>query len=185
VHHRAGEASDLSDRAPFRRYRLPGGIASSRWSPDGLLLAVYTCDGRLEVRWGDSLERPGPAIEGLPANDSAYLEWSPTSREFFVGARIGYVGVFSVRPDNLVFERQLRATVKHLSDVAWSPDGSVLVALVDEDELHVWDPGTGALLATERIRERFARLLWCGPGRLVVAGRGYPSLSSATPSLTL
>ncbi|HEV7657699.1 MAG TPA: TIR domain-containing protein [Mycobacteriales bacterium] len=184
MHHRAGEASDLSDRAPFRRYRLPGGIASSRWSPDGLLLAVYTCDGRLEVRWGDSLERSGPAIEGLPANDSAYLEWSPTSREFFVGARIGYVGVFSVRPDNLVFERQLRATVKHLSDVAWSPDGSVLVALVDEDELHVWDPGTGALLATERIRERFARLLWCGPGRLVVAGRGYPSLSSATPSLT-
>ena len=102
-------------------------------------MAVYTCDGRLEVRWGDALDRPGTAIEGLPAAGTAFLEWSPTSREFFVGAQIGYVGIFSVRPDNLIFERQLRARVKHLSDVAWSPDGSVIVALVDEDELHVWD----------------------------------------------
>jgi small GTP-binding protein len=173
----------VSDQAPFRRYLVPDGIASSRWSPDGLLLAVYTRDGRLEVRWGDSLDGPGVVIEGLPADEGAYLEWSPTSREFFVGARIGYVGIFSVRPDNLIFERQLRATVKYLSDVAWCPDGSVLVALVDEDELHVWDTGSGALLATERIRERFARLQWCGPRRLAVAGRGYPSLSSAAPSL--
>jgi small GTP-binding protein len=184
VRHSAGDLSDVSDRASFRRYLVPGGIASSRWSPDGLLLAVYTADGRLEVSWGDAFDSPSrPAVEGLPPG-GAYLEWSPDSREFFVGARIGYVGIFSVRPDNLIFERQLRATVKHLSDVAWSPDGSLLVALVDEDELHVWDTRTGALLATERIRERFARLLWCGPRRLVIGGRGYPSLSSATPSLT-
>lgn len=181
---RSAGDSDLSEQAPLRRYRAPGGIASSRWSPDGLLIAVYTADGRLEVRWGDAFDGPGPVIEGLPTGGGAYLEWSPDSREFFVGARIGYVGIFSVRPDNLVFERQLRATVKHLSDVAWSPDGSLLVALVDEDELHVWDAHTGALLATERIRERFARLLWCGQRRLVIGGRGYPSLSSVTPSLT-
>jgi small GTP-binding protein len=184
VLHSAGDLSDPSGHVPFRRYRVPGGVASSRWSPDGLLIAVYTADGRLEVSWGDAFDGPSPVIEGLPTGGGAYLEWSPDSREFFVGARIGYVGIFSVRPDNLIFERQLRATVKHLSDVAWSPDGSLLVALVDEDELHVWDAHTGALLATERIRERFARLLWCGPRRLVIGGRGYPSLSSATPSLT-
>jgi len=169
---------------PVRRFSSAAGISSSRWSPDGLLLAVYTSDGRLEVHWGDALDQPGPGIEGLPTAGTSFLEWSPTSKEFFVGARIGYVGIFSVRPDNLIFERRLRARVKHLSDVAWSPDGSVIVALVDEDELHVWNAASGVLLATERIRERFARLLWCGAARLAVAGRGYASLSSTAPTLT-
>jgi small GTP-binding protein len=184
VNHRTRGRSDLSDRVPVRHFSPSGGVTSSRWSPDGLLLAIYTSDGRLQVHWGDALDQPGITIEGLPTGGSSFLEWSPTSKEFFVGARIGYVGIFSVRPDNLIFERRLRARVKHLSDVAWSPDGSVIVALVDEDELHIWDAASGVLLSTERIRERFARLLWCGPGRLAVAGRGYASLSSTAPTLT-
>jgi dipeptidyl aminopeptidase/acylaminoacyl peptidase len=110
VNHRTAGRSDLSDLVPVRRLLSPSGISSSRWSPDGRILAVYTCDGWLEVRWAESLDEPAGRIEGLPANGTAFLEWSPTSTEFFVGARIGYVGIFSVRPDNQIFERQQRAT---------------------------------------------------------------------------
>jgi WD40 repeat protein len=134
---------DPADGTVVRRIHGPRNSAS--WvelSPDGTRVAANTVDGIFDV-WDLRTGRLELSWESNDGHEPGGMAWSPDSRRLAVDPRSDTsIQVVDVDTGRLVWQ----GAEGFGFDVAWSPDGSMIVT--DGSTLEAWDAETGRHLFT-------------------------------------
>jgi len=128
------------------------------WSPDKGTVALVTDKIRLiDVASRDVVQEFG---EGSHA-----VAWSPDASELACGNTI-----YDVQSGDAL--RSLSETLGSISVLAWSPDGKTLAGAADEDNVFLWDSGTGLPLCPSlKGHQTPVRLLrWLDNGNTLASG---------------
>jgi WD40 repeat protein len=167
-----------------RRATLKLARARTVWSPDGKLLATgYPGAGEAAALWDAAT---GELRAVLDTKSPAWrMAWSPDGKAL---ATPGYLGQDFAYLLWDVASGKLRASLigprasYSYSDLAWSPDGTRLAIVYDDQEVQLWETATGTLRTTLTLRtaprpEGFARplsqmavLAWSPDEKLLATG---------------
>jgi WD40 repeat protein len=121
-------------------------VMSAAWRRDGALLATACWDRKLRL-WDP---RAGTLVAVIDAGTMQLLSvaFDPTGRQIIAGSHGGDVAIFDVatRLRAVAFDGHTDA----VSTAAWSPDGGLVATAGYDGTARVWDPATGAQLASRR-----------------------------------
>jgi WD40 repeat protein len=108
---------------------------------------LVTGDGRALAIWRLGADSPalGRLVTRL-SGGAAILVFSHNGSDAYIGARSSsYWDVFDVRRGRI---RASHPQTSMTNSVAWSPDGKTIAIARDDGQVHIFDPATGAVMAT-------------------------------------
>lgn len=124
---------------------LGRGVGYAAFSPDGAVFASGGADAKVTIR-NSSDGRILKVIEGMPSTVAEFA-FSPDGRRLAVkcqdGLRSYPITLWDIESGALI-----RSLGESMDSIAWSPDGRLLAAGSDYQDVTVWDAGSGALLHT-------------------------------------
>lgn len=144
-------------------------LISVSWSPDGERLAIAGRaawgSGGVEFWDADTLEPTGTALKSRAVR---HVVWSPD------GTRLATVNWDNVTVWDAESGEQVAHQPEHaalVSQLAWSPDGRIIAAVVNNDLLHLWDTNT-RVLQPDYLYSNDVEIGWSSDGRLVTTKYG-------------
>jgi len=152
-------------------FDTPVSIDELGYNADGSLITVTSYNTDLAFYDAATGERQTPFNPPIPrAIDVTY---SPDGSRMVVAQRLAtytsYITLYDVEAGAMLFPLQYTTNTDLVSNLTFSPDGSLIAAIVDENRLHVWDAATGALLfdhGDEYILNN--QLMFSRDGRMIV-----------------
>ncbi len=138
-------------------------LASVAWSPDAARLV--TCGGGRKVKIWDP--RNGELSQTLkhPAPDVFAVCWSPDGKRLAT-TDVHDIVVWDVGTETIV-QRLPEAHEKRIAQMAWSPDGSMLVSASWDGKVRVWELATGKQLCESQRPERIFAVAWSPDSKYV------------------
>jgi Tol biopolymer transport system component len=164
--------ADLSRLSATNAPKGMGLLGAPQWSADGKLIA-YSAIERGELLEALQIVYVQEAIPGAPPKQWAIgktgaihhiaeLRWSPTDSILgysFIYAQPHHHYIGTIDPAKGGELRQLYDSARHFLDFTWSPDGSVMLLQVDDDDAWVYLRPAGG--ATQRHAPGGWRPDWC------------------------
>ncbi|MBK8027512.1 MAG: WD40 repeat domain-containing protein [Chloroflexi bacterium] len=164
------EDEDLAQGAPL--FDVPEGIEALQYTPDGALIAAIGWDHVLRFYDADSGEQRVELAERF-FKPSVAIAFSPDGSRLAVGEKftdtISNIVVYDFETGAEMTRLLYQTSTNVVNGLTFSPDGTLIAAITDENRLHVWDAATGDLLFDEQ--ESFVpnnRLHVSSDGRMIV-----------------
>ncbi len=150
----------------------PAGMNSVRYTPDGAMIVNLTRSEVLRFFDAETGEQKFPL--NPPLTQVIDVDFSPDGSRMAVGQQSGnhtgsLITVYDFITGEEIMPIYFETNTDLVTNLTFSPDGSLIAAIVDENRLHVWDAATGALLfdhGDEYILN--SQLMFSGDGRLIV-----------------
>ncbi len=140
--------------------RRHGHVDSADWSPDGDTLALlwYALDlfDTRTLTYTNFI-----STKTLTESDAVNVEYAPDSSMFATVGQSAQARIWS--RDGELQREFIHPDGNIVSDIAWSPDGSLLAAAADYNVVQVWDVSTGEAVQTILLTTTFDRWLWRRP----------------------
>jgi len=175
----------LDGAVPLKSLALDAdSLAPPAISPDGQLIALGGRDRRqVSVRF-QTVPPVQKVLSGL-SSWAKLIRFSGDSRLMAVACLDDSVAWF--RCDSLAARHRVEYADAGILDVAFSPDGSHLLALGRRGQMRVWDATSGAL-AAEQIRQLrnpvLAAAFWQGGARFLIGSEEGVTVLSISPGTT-
>ncbi len=96
------------------------------------------------------------------------MELSPDGR---VIALAGGVGIWLYARQDMKNLAHFQASAVWINDIAWSPDGTLLAAAIDDGDVQIWDVKRGNIIQVlKKSNESVLAVAWSPDGRKIVSG---------------
>ncbi len=140
------ESANLTPGTPL--FNVNMSIDRLGFSPDGTFITLIDYDRKL--RFFDGATGAESQLFGEPLPRSIDFAYSPDGTQIAVAQRlvnnISYVAVYDAVTGLLIVPLQYNTSTEVTNDLTFSPDGSLIAAIIDANRLHVWNAETGELL---------------------------------------
>lgn len=158
--------ADVMSGLPIRTLvRHGGAITSLAWSRCGEMLATGAQDHRVFV-WcvdtGTCLAAPR-----MYSGTITHLSWARHLDRILVGTRVGLVNLLELGP-----VKPVSAGLEKVEAMAWCPRGKFLLSVNRENQVQLWEGGTGKLVHALTHTHTVRCVAWSSDGRLFAAGTG-------------
>ncbi|QBD81257.1 hypothetical protein EPA93_36885 [Ktedonosporobacter rubrisoli] len=118
--------------APKDEASKSSSIVYLAWSPDGQKLAAAHNGGSIKI-WDVTQKKLHLAYQPSSEHSHLWLSWSPDGKYIVSGRNSGHISVWDTRNGNTLFQKDYHVWYSYPPMAAWSPGGSRLAVLAQED----------------------------------------------------
>lgn len=143
-----------------------------RYSPDNTLLGMLTTDGRLSFFDAATGAERFPLAEA--PNRIGSFAFSADGTKLALGQRLAsvdsYISIHDLTTGAEIARIEYETNTDLVKSLTFSPDSTLIAAVVDENRLHVWDTATGELLFDHGDNYLLNQwLMWSSDGRMIIS----------------